>query len=201
MSDTKQNKTQKPSLKWNRDEGFMFYCIPNADGTPKSYAEVAKKFGVSESAIQRFGTRSKWPSRRDEAGKKRVERFLREQERIAEKTNLAQFENLNLLERGVMNAIKMLLTMQSDIVNDPKLDIDEKMKLMKGLKMQSLDLRNLSDALKTVQNQKRIILGLPIDITKAEVKQTNKNVSLSPEEVAEMDEFMRKNNVNNSRTD
>lgn len=200
MSDNKQNKTQKPSLKWNRDEGFMFYCIPNPDGTPRSYADVAKMFGVSESAIQRYATRSKWLKRREDAGKKRVQRFLKKQERIAEKTNFAQFENLNLLERGVMNAIKMLLSMQTEIVNDSTLDVEQKIKLMKGLKMQSLDLKNLSDALKTAQNQKRIILGLPIDITKAEVKQTNRNVTLSSEDIAEMDEFMRKNNVNDSRT-
>lgn len=200
MAEEKTNESRKPSHKWDRQKGFIYYCTPNPDGTPRSYADVAKMFGVSESAIQRYATRSKWLKRREDAGKKRVQRFLKKQEKIAEKTNFAQFENLNLLERGVMNAIKMLLAMQTDIVNDPTLEVEQKIKLMKGLKMQSLDLKNLSDALKTAQNQKRIILGLPIDITKAEVKQTNKNVTLSPEDIAEMDEFMRKNNVNDSRT-
>lgn len=182
------------------EEAFLFYCTPIKNRMP-TYADVAAHYGVSERAIERWGSIHNWVDRRNKVGQKATEAFFKQREEIIKETDRRQFDELDEIETGIVTAVKMLREMQDAILHDNTLDIDQKIKAMKALKMQSLDLRNLAEAMKTAQNQKRIILGMPIDITKADITQTNKNESLAPEEIAEMDAFMEQNNAEHPKTD
>lgn len=179
-------------------EAFLFYCTP-VDGRLPSYADVAMKFNINERRVEKWGSRNGWVKEREKSGEKAATAFFEQREKMILDTDRKQFEQLEMLEEGILNAIKMLTDQQRQILSDQTLDIETKIKLMKNVKMQSLDLKSLADAMKTAQNQKRIILGMPTDISKAEINQTNRNASLTPEEMAEMDEFVRKNNAGNNQ--
>lgn len=200
MSNENRNKHKDKPRKFDIKSAFIYYCIPHPNGSLKSYKDVAKEFYVSITTVEKWGSRGNWVEKRLQRGEKQVQKFFDERDKIAKETDQKQFRNLNVLERGIMNAIQMLLETQQQVISDGTLSIDDKMKLMKHLKMQSLDLRNLSDSLKTAQNQKRIILGMPTEISKADIKNLNLDASLSDEEIAEMDEFVRKNNARDKNT-
>jgi hypothetical protein len=156
---------------------------------------VAKKFGVSEQSVYRWGTSNDWVKRRADLGKKATEEFFKDREKLMVETNKKQFDELSEIEGGVLTAIKMLTENQNLILHDETLDSDQKYKLMKQLRMQALDLKSLAEALRIAQNQKRIILGMPTEISKADITQTNKNVTLSPEKAKAMTEFIKKNSI------
>lgn len=198
MSRKKQKKPKNKVPKYDIESAFIYYCTPHTNGTLKSYQDVAEKMDVHVRTVEKWGLRNNWVERRSQYGEKRIQTFFEERDKIAKKTDRKQFDNLNFLEKGVMNAIHMLLETQQSIIFDKTLDVGDKIKLMKQLKMQSLDLRNLADSLKTAQNQKRIILGMPTEISKADIKSLNVETTLPKEKIAEMDEFIRKNNVGNS---
>lgn len=195
---SKAQKYNKQKKGFPIKEAFQFYCTVK-DGRLPSYADVAEHFGVSERRVEKWGSRNGWVKDRERIGEIANQAFFDQREKLILETDKKQFEQLAMLEEGILNAIQMLTEQQRMILTDNTLEVEDKIKLMKNLKMQSLDLKSLSDAMKTAQNQKRIILGMPIDITKAEVKQTNKTIALSPEEMAEMDEFVRKNNAGNNQ--
>lgn len=196
MSKTQKYNKQKRGFPIK--DAFRFYCTIK-DGRLPSYSDVAENFGVSKFTVERWAKRNSWVESRQKLGEKANQAFFDQREKLILETDKKQFEQLAMLEEGILNAIQMLTEQQRMILTDNTLEVEDKIKLMKNLKMQSLDLKSLSDAMKTAQNQKRIILGMPIDITKAEVKQTNKTIALSPEEMAEMDEFVRKNNAGNNQ--
>jgi hypothetical protein len=196
MSNKKRKKPVPIPQKFDIKSAFIYYCTPHPNGSLKKYSDVSKKFDVHIRTVEKWGKRNGWVEKRLQYGEKQVEAFFKQREKIAKSTDQKQFRNLDMLEHGIMNAIQMLLETQHEVIEDETLEIEQKIKLMKNLKMQSLDLRNLADSLKTAQNQKRIILGMPTEISKADIKNLNVEAPLSKEEIAEMDDFVRKNNNN-----
>lgn len=174
---------------------FLFYCSPNADGSKKTQREVAEKFGVVENTVQKVAKRRKWEQRRDEVGKTAVELFEeRKPDMIANSAaeDVSTFNDVIETAKKLLSIYKKRIDLHNRVVNGN----------VEGLKKDDIDrgksipspywLSSIHDTLKSAIFGRRIIFGLPTEITKGEIAQTVNDMRLSQEEIAEMDDLFKK---------
>lgn len=194
---TKESLSTGPKgIAW--EEVLRDYVTSDADGRYPSLRELAKKYDVSESTIMERSTTENWVAKRSETIAK-AEQVIEENRlneiKDANSRHLSKWRRIQNLGNRVLNtfedrlnkfdkAQKELEEILTGTVTDPdKLKIKELKKIRRpGLS----DLSMVTTMLKTAIEGERIVLGLPIIVSKSDVSTTDK-VTLPPETVAEID--------------
>ena len=164
----------------NVDAMFIFYCTPDEEMRLPAYSDVAKQFGVSVRVVEKYGTKFEWVKKRDAFGKeqvKKAEDSLLEQIDAAGKRHL---QNYVELESFAMLQIRE----QKSLFHG---------KIIKGRKYSAWAVGEAAEQAKRAMNGQRVILGLPTEVSKADVTNTNKNLSLPTDQIDEMDSFLKNN--------
>lgn len=202
---TRNTTTTSQGKKLNVHDAFTVYCTPIDNGTRyPSYEDVAKHFGVHPRIIEKWGSKYEWVKEREASGEKRIveaqekavtvlaERLANDREKLIEEMIAKDFEDAQKLEEGINSAVNIITGIQKELEKEG-LTKQERSNLLKELRMQSLDLKNLSDALKTAKNFKRVILGLPTEISRADITSKNLHAILTPEDLKRANEFIARN--------
>ena len=135
----------------------------------RSYADVAKKFGVALTNVEKKGSEEKWVKSRQEMGEKALQEF--EANKIYE---IAQVTTKHLkIYRALMSvASRKLLDLQQ------------------ARDLKTSDLKNVADTMEKAVNGERLVLGLPTRVSKSEIMgKLTTDLQLSPEQIAKMDKF------------
>lgn len=132
--------------------------------TKRSYTDVAKHFNVSKKTVERHASTSDptWAARRQEVGENAVEQFISEKQRELEETNekhLKQIRSLGAINTNLVFDLNNL----REAVN--KLPMDDRVKHAQKLSQAA---SNVTNALRSMIESERVILGLPIVIAKSE---------------------------------
>jgi len=175
-------RTRGKSIDYNA--AFIFYCTPDEEGRLPGYREVARHFSVARQTIERMGVKHKWAERRQKMGKEQIEK--------AQKTVLEQIEEAN--KRHLDNYIEMEKLAMKDLKDQGNV-FDGKGSKIKKRKYSPWALSETSTVAKRAMNGQRIVLGLPTEVSKADVTSTQRTMTLPPDQVEEMDNYL-KNNAN-----
>lgn len=185
---------------FDHHRAFVYFCTPDIYGRLPALSDVARAFGISSRTVEKYSSRNQWIKRRDEQGKKTVENFFSNRDEKIQELDMIQFRQISLLEETIINVIARMNDAQKAF-SDPKKTTEQKLIALKQLKNEAFDLEKLTNALKTAHNQKRIMLGMPTEISKADVTTTEKSVKLSEEKIKEIDEFISKNGAKNTNAE
>jgi len=137
----------------------------------RSYAEVAKKFGVSPQQVEMHGSKEEWVKSRKSLGEKALQEF--ETNKIYE---IAQVSTKHLkIYRALMMVASNKLLLLQDTIN-----------------LKTSDLKNVADTMEKAVNGERLILGLPTRVSKSEILgKLTTDLQLSPEQLIKMDKFFK----------
>lgn len=180
------------------------YCISDSDGRYPSLPDLAKKYGLSESTVKERSATENWVA-------KRTENIL-EADRLALEKKANEINDANSRHltkwRRIQNLANRILNTFEDRLNkfdaaQKQLDeilagtVTDEMKpnieMLKKIRRPGLgDLTQITTTLKTAIEGERIVLGLPIIVSKSDVSTTDK-VTLPPETVAEIDRLFELN--------
>lgn len=203
----------QPKIDWNK--AFIYYCTPIKEtGRLRGYRDVAEKFNVSRGAVEVVGLKHNWTEQRQEFGKMKLEAWQEEREKVVKETEREQFETWNEAVRLMQKQVKQLSRRQGqteaveEILDDlfdelagaknkaERAEIKKKIANVMNRKIYAKELRESMEALKTSINGLRITLGMPTEISKADVTNFNKEIPLSDEDLEKMDRDFEKANEN-----
>ena len=171
----------------NISEAFIFYCTPLKGGRLASYSDVSRAFGVSTRQVEKWGKKFVWVERR--------ERFGKEQEKKAEETILQQVEEAS--KRHLKNYVEIENFAMEQIREQKSMFHGKE---IKGRKFSSWAVGEATEQAKRAMNGQRVILGLPTEVSKADVNQTNRNLDLPLDQIEEMDNFLKNNGNKHPKT-
>lgn len=184
-----QHPDQDRRIDWK--EAFKYYCSSMVDGTIATYNDVAVKFGVSERTVEKIGKRNDWVKKRERAGEKALAAFIKNKEKIAEKMCHKQFSELTELEDVAITYIRSLKQAQIDFVQAK--DTGAKMLALKLMANIAFNLEKSANTIKIAQQLKRVLMGLPTEISKADINSKITEATLTSDDVAKMDQFLATN--------
>lgn len=209
----KRVNNNQPRIDWNK--AFIFYCTPDErSGKLRSYRETAETFGISESAVEMMGSKHEWGRKREEMGKKRLEIWQEEKEKAIKKVEQSQFsiwqDAVDIMQRQIGHVKRKQADAEAveEVLEDlfdelamaknktERKEIKRKIANVMGRKVYGKELRETMEALKTSINGLRITLGMPTEISKADVTNYNKEVPLSEEDLNKMDSDFEKAHEN-----
>jgi len=153
--------TGRKGIDWAAAKAFYMDSFIN------TYADVAKKFNVSKTTVERKGSEESWVEARQKLGEKAVIEF--ESNKILEiaKANASHLRTLRYLLSSV--AIKM-----SNGVLKPS------------------EMSSIASALKIAIEGERLILGLPTNNTKSEIMgKLSTDLNLPEDTLKKMDSFFK----------
>lgn len=174
---------KKRSKNLDERELFLYFC-ESENGRMKNYDDVAKKFGLTRRVVERIGKNNAWLESRKKVGEDKFLCFKENREQIIAEAEQKQFEIWS-------KALKML-EWEMDLIQKKQdsyqvaISVDPTGKLAR--KVGAFDQRQLMEAMKTAINGFRINLGLPTEISKGEMTNLNKEVDLTDEDIAALDE-------------
>jgi len=178
------NNDMKTRLKrLNRNELFIAYCTTDS-GRKRTVADVARMYGLSKLTLEEICTNEKWVEKRKKFEEEQFLSFKESRAKIIEQTEQKQYEIWS-------NALKMLewelaLIRKKQERWEVTTSVDPTGKLAR--KVGAFDQRQLMESMKVAVNGFRVTLGLPTEITKGEMTNTNKNIDvISDEEIAAAD--------------
>jgi len=179
-----------------------------------TYKDVAERFGVTERQVELIGSKYEWVDKRERFGKKSLERWKEERGKVIEKLEQNQFETWNEAVDIMQRQLNQVKRKQEDaeaveeLLEDlfdelamaknktERKEIKRKISNVMGRKVYGKELRETMEALKTSVNGLRITLGMPTEITKGEMTNFNKDLSLSDEDLEKMDKDFEKSHEN-----
>jgi transposase len=174
---------KKRSKNINERELFLYYC-QGEEGRLVSHREVAKKFGLSKSLIGVIAAKNDWAEERQKINDDKVLCFKENREQIIADSEQRQFQ--------IWSKAMKILEWELDLIQKKQdhytitIAADPTGKLSR--KVGAMDQRQLMEAMKTAINGFRINLGLPTEISKGEMTNLNKEVELTDEDIAALDE-------------
>jgi|GEM_PF-3839692 len=179
-----KNKRGRPKGRrgiFNYHQAFIDFCTPKEDPPYNypSYPDIAEKYGVSVTTIEKYARRYLWVKNREKLGQEKKTAFIEDNIEMAKKEDTQQFIKLAKAEQLITKKISQYIEEQDAVGLDRKL--------------KSRDIKNMAEALVTVQKAKRVILKLATDVTKAEVVNRNLNTNISRDKIKEMDTFLKEN--------
>ena len=206
-------RKQPRKIDWN--DAFIYYCTPRKEtGRLPSYREVAERFEITERQVEAMGAKCEWVDRRENFGRMKLEAWQEEREKVIKKTEQDQFSTWNEAVALMQKQVKQLSRRQgqTEAVEEildglfdqlaiakskaERAEIQKKISNMMNRKIYAKELRESMEALKTSINGLRITLGMPTEISKADVTNFNKEIPLSSEELEKMDLDFEKANEN-----
>lgn len=196
-------QTGPKNIAWDRV--LKDYCTATKDGRYHSLSELAKKYDVAESTIRERSARENWPTKRTES--------IRQAEELAAEENAKQITDANNRHLSKWRRIQDLANKLLDNFESRLKEFDEAQAKLSELKAQDSNaglspeevkelkkirqpgisnLNQITTTLKTAIEGERIVLGLPIMVTKSDVNATNE-VSLPAETITEIDRLFELN--------
>jgi hypothetical protein len=189
-------QTGPKNIAW--DQVLRDYCTSDSDGRYPSLRNLAAKYDVSESIVMERSTKENWVAKRSE-NIAQVDQLALENKAKeisdANSRHLTKWRRIQNLGNRILNTFESRLNkfdaaqnqieeIQKGTVTDPqKLEIKELRKVRRpGLN----DLSQITSTLKIAIEGERIVLGLPIIVSKSDVD-TNQKVTLPPETINEID--------------
>lgn len=180
------------------------YCTADSEGRYPSLPDLAKKYGLSESTVKERSATENWVAKRTEnileADRLALEKKANE---IADANSrhLTKWRRIQNLANRILNTFEDRLNKfdkaQKDLDDLLAGTVTEEMKPniveLKKIRRPALnDLSQITTTLKTAIEGERIVLGLPIIVSKSDVLTTDK-INLPPETVAEIDRLFELN--------
>ena len=171
----------------DKNEAFKYYSTPKKNGRMKSYEDVAKKFNASVPAIEQIGSKNDWVRKREEYGKRSLERHQLDVEKKISESNKKLFDAWD----DATDLLKKCVRKQRKVFDG---EVVEKTKLGKAkkTKFSPWAFREIVESLNKVQKAQRVILGMPNEITKGEMTNLIKESPLSKEELEAMEKDFKK---------
>lgn len=171
------------SKKLDERELFLYYC-ESENGRQRNYIDVAKKFGLTKGTVEYLGKKNDWVNVRQKLGENKFLCFKENREQIIAEAEQKQFE----IWTKAMKVLEWELDLIQRKQDHYKITIaaDPTGKLAR--KVGAFDQRQIMEAMKTAINGFRINLGLPTEISKGEMTNLNKEVDLTDEDIAALDE-------------
>ena len=188
--------TGPKNIAW--DQVLRDYCTADEKGRYPSLTDLAGKYDVCISTISERSTTENWVNKRNENIVKTEEiAAARKADEIidANSRHLAKWRRIQNLGNRILNtfedrlnrfdkAQKELEEILAGTVTD---EVKPKIKELRKIRRPGLgDLTQITTTLKTAIEGERIVLGLPIIVSKSDVFSDQK-VTLPPETVAEID--------------
>jgi vacuolar-type H+-ATPase subunit H len=175
------------SKKLDEKELFLYYC-ESENGRQRNYLDVAKKFGLTKGTVEYLGKKNDWVNIRQKLGEDKFLCFKENREQIIAEAEQKQYQiwskALKMLEWEMDLIQKKQESYQVAIAMDPTGKL--------ARKVGAFDQRQLMEAMKTAINGFRINLGLPTEISKGEMTNLNKEVDLTDEDIAGLDETLKR---------
>lgn len=214
----KPQATGPKGIAW--DEAFRFFCTA-VDGKYPTLVDVAKKYDVGIDTVNKKSADEKWLDKRKDMAGKSEEAFIKDREVQIKDANARHLKRWRKAQQLADSLFKMfktrvdkyreaqaeiarLLIMRkssADTVPDkgtantpPLKEIEKLIQNLKEVKLPSEHrLLSIVNVLKTSVEGERIVLGLPIIVSKTDVTSDGERVVLPPELIAEIDDLARKN--------
>lgn len=211
-------QTGPKNIAW--DEAFIFFCTP-VDGKYPTLVETAKKFGVSDSTVNKRAMDEKWTDKRKANVGKAQEDFLKDREVQIKDANARHLKRWRKAQQLADSLFKMfkarvdkyreaqakivelekIRQSSADTIPDkgtantkPLKDLEKEIAELGFFKLPSEHrLLSIVNILKTSVEGERIVLGLPIIVSKTDITSDGERVILPPELIAEIDNLARKN--------
>lgn len=188
------------------DEVFKFFNTA-VDGRYPSLIETAGKFDISISTVEKRSAREKWGQKRSDSVGKAQEEFLKDKENQIRDANARHLKRWRKAQSLAGSLFKMIETRVGNYrvaqikierlktgTDEEKKEITETVEDLKKIKLPSEHkLLSVVNILKTAIEGERIVLGLPIIVSKSDVTSEGEKVFLPPELIAEIDALARKN--------
>ena len=176
----------------NVDAMFIAYCTPDDEMRLPAYSDVAKQFGVSVRVVEKYGVKFDWVKKREAFGKEQVKK--------AEETLLEQIEQAS--KRHLDNYVEMERFGMEQLKEQRALFHGAKLPKEKGArKFSPFAVGEITTVVKRAMNGQRVILGLPTEVSKADISQTNRNLDLPGDQIEEMDNFLKNNGNKHPKVD
>ena len=170
------------------------YLTTKDDGTFPTIKELAEKFDVSMSLVGQHSTDEGWIAARKELEQKKQEAFEDEQVKLVAQANDRHLKTWQSIQGTLLRALnletKALTRYEQFIEGKLELKKDEP----KPYKPRSDDMKNLTESLNHAIKGERVVLGLPNEISKAEVTNTVRDERLSDDDIKAADEIRKRNN-------
>lgn len=180
---------------------FRYYTEVGEDGRLHSYADVAEKFTIELSHVERKGKEEGWVEKRQSIMDEAQAAWEGERKRAivsAEKNHLniwRSVQELSLQEmqlyREELLEFKEWRTMLDKLLNGitDKKKIDEIYKTLPPAPQRPsrTGLKSVVEALEKGVKGERVVLGLPNEVSKADITNTFSTVALTEEELKEAD--------------
>jgi predicted DNA-binding protein YlxM (UPF0122 family) len=201
-SPNQNNSTGPKNIAW--DQVLRDYCTSDSDGRYPSLSDLAKKYDVNESAVKDRSATENWVAKRTESILE-LDRLTLEKKaneiNDANSRHLTKWRRIQNLGNRILNtfedrlnkfdaAQKQLDEILAGTVTD---EMKPNIEMLKKIRRPGLgDLAQITTTLKTAIEGERIVLGLPIIVSKSDVSTTDK-INLPPETVAEIDRLFELN--------
>lgn len=169
--ESKLPKTRKKVTKIDWNEALQYYL---ADGSV-SYADIARKFGVSKNTVEKRGTKEKWVKLRQESSEKTFNTF---QQKLLDQKTQSQSRHLQAFQNAQAVANKIIYELsESNYWKDKKgnLILNNDGKPI-PIAVDPLDLQRAVTALKDSIMGERVVLGLPTNVSSLTDKDGNDSV-------------------------
>jgi hypothetical protein len=142
------------------------------DSFTRTYADIAKKYGLSPKTVEQRGNEEKWVECRKKLGERA----------------LLEFEENKIMEIAAANNHHLNIFRN--------LQVKASRKLLNPADLKTGELKQLADVYKIAVEGERLILGLPTSNTKSEIMgKLTTDLNLAPEKIAEMDAFFKNESV------
>jgi len=199
-----QNKQTGPkAIAW--DKVLNDYCTSDSEGRYPSLRQLAEKYDINESTVMERSARENWPVKRSENIAQAEQIAL---DKKANEINDANSRHLTKWRRIQDLANKLLDNFESRLKEFDEAQAKlselkaqgsnaglspEEVKELKKIRQPGIsNLSQITTTLKTAIEGERIVLGLPIMVTKSDVNATNE-VSLPAETITEIDRLFELN--------
>jgi hypothetical protein len=154
--------TGPKGIDWNEAKAYYM------ESFTRSYADVAKKYGVSLTIVEKRGNDESWVKVRQELGEKA----------------LLEFEENKIME--IAKANKNHITIFRSLQAHAAKQLYNKKDIKAG------EVSAIASALKIAIEGERLILGLPTTVSKSEILgRLTTDLNLTPDKIAEMDKFFK----------
>lgn len=202
--------TGPKNIAW--DQVLRDYCTADDKGRYPSLTDLAAKYDVCISTVSERSTTENWVNKRNETIMKAEEiAMARKADEIidANSRHLAKWRRIQNLGNRILNTFEDRLNKfdkaqkeLEDILAGTVTDVEKpKIEQLKKIRRPGLnDLTMITTTLKTAIEGERIVLGLPIIVSKSDVFSDQK-VVLPPETVAEIDKLFDLNRNDKPDTD
>jgi hypothetical protein len=189
---TEIEQTGRKGVDWQA--AYLYYCEKNEDGTLKSLRDVAEAFDVNLSYVAVRSKRESWNDNRANLYQKQNDAVIESQTAEIVEANT---RHLNTW-KSAQSIVLRLMRFYSDDLTEAEALKKEK-KPYKAVLPNPYRVKATMDTLETTIKGERVVLGLPNEVTRADINNTIKETALTDEDKRRADEALAR--INKHLTD